>query len=309
MRTEIKEVQGIDWFDGAIMNCLWKGPRLRDILLEAGIDAILMHEKGYKGHVAFASYEKPCQDEAWYGGSVPLERCMDIDGDAILALEVYVPLVIKVTITNKFQMNGNPLTPAHGFPLRIIIPGVLGARSVKWLNRITLQLDHSSSFYQQYDYKILPPEATDTATAKNYWDRVPPMVFMPVNSIVGIPSSNSIVQLDGNGQVEIKGWAVPAGLHGPIRRVEVSTDGGATWTETHLDFGKYGGLETKERRKNVKWAWCLWKVNLKFEKGEGNRIVSRATDFGGNTQLEGGVWNLRGVGYNAWGEVKNITII
>jgi sulfite oxidase len=92
MRTEIKEVQGIDWSDGAIMNCLWKGPRLRDILLKAGIDDKMVSEKGYKGHVAFASYEKPCQDEAWYGGSVPLEMCMAIDGDAILALEVFFRL-------------------------------------------------------------------------------------------------------------------------------------------------------------------------------------------------------------------------
>jgi sulfite oxidase len=101
MRTEIKEVQGIDWYDGAIMNCLWKGPRLRDILLEAGIDNELMNEKGYRGHAAFASYEKPCQDESWYGGSVPLERCMRVDGEAILALEVLIFLHITYS---------NPLT-------------------------------------------------------------------------------------------------------------------------------------------------------------------------------------------------------
>jgi sulfite oxidase len=89
MRTELKEVQGIDWFDGAIMNCLWKGPRLRDVLLAAGVGNDMIGEKGYKGHVAFACYEKPCQDEPWYGGSVPLERCMRIDGEAILALEVF----------------------------------------------------------------------------------------------------------------------------------------------------------------------------------------------------------------------------
>jgi sulfite oxidase len=135
------------------------------------------------------------------------------------------------------------------------------------------------------------------------------MVDMPVNSIIGIPKSNSIVQLDSDGLVEIKGWAVPAGMHGPVRKVEVSVDGGATWTEAGLDFGKYGGLETEEKRRKVRWAWCIWTAKVKMEKGEGKRFVSRATDYGGNVQLETGVWNLRGVAYNAWGEVKNITAL
>jgi sulfite oxidase len=206
-------------------------------------------------------------------------------------------------------MNGKPLTPAHGFPLRVIIPGVLGARSVKWLNRVTLQLDHSPSFYQQRDYKILPPEAINSEIAKKYWNSIPPMVDMPVNSIVGTPKSNSTVHIDNDGFVEVRGYAVPAGKHGPVRKVEISIDGGATWLDASLDFGRYGGLNTEEMRKRVKWAWCLWTVKVKLEKGEGRSIVSRATDFGGNVQLQKGVWNLRGVAYNAWGEVKNITVV
>jgi sulfite oxidase len=206
-------------------------------------------------------------------------------------------------------MNGKPLTLAHGGPLRVILPGILGARSVKWLNRITLQLDHSSSFYQQRDYRVLPPEAVDSETAKKYWDRVPPMLDMPVNSIIGLPKSATTVETDDNGYVEVKGYAVPAGIHGPVRKVEVSIDGGKSWVQAELDYGKYGGLETEERRKKVRWAWCLWKVKAKLEKGEGKRIVSRATDCGGNTQPERGVWNLRGVGYNAWGEVKDLVVV
>jgi sulfite oxidase len=204
-------------------------------------------------------------------------------------------------------MNGKPLSPAHGYPLRVIIPGVLGARSVKWLNRITLQLDHSPSFYQQRDYKILPPEATDSIAAKKYWNSVPPMLDMPVNSIIGTPKSDSTIQLDSKGFVEVKGWAVPAGVHGPVQKVEVSVDGGANWTEASLDFGRFGGLETEEERRKVKWAWCLWTAKIKLEKGKDKKIVSRATDCGGNVQFASGVWNLRGVAYNAWGEVKNIT--
>lgn len=87
MRTKIKEVNGIDWFDGAVMNCVWRGPRLRDVLARAGVHDSLMTEKGYSGHAAFACHETPCQDDSWYGGSITLERAMLEDGDCILALE------------------------------------------------------------------------------------------------------------------------------------------------------------------------------------------------------------------------------
>lgn len=206
-------------------------------------------------------------------------------------------------------MNGQPLIPAHGGPLRAILPGILGARSVKWLNVITLQLDHSSSFYQQRDYRILPPQAVDSETAKKYWDTVPPMLDMPVNSIIGLPRSCTTIKADESGCVEVQGYAVPAGIHGPVRKVEVSTDGGESWVEAELEYGRYGGLESEERRRRIRWAWCLWKVRVNLGKGEGKRIVSRATDFGGNSQPEKGVWNLRGVGYNAWGEVKDLVVV
>ena len=85
MRTLLKEVSGIDWGDGAVMNCTWKGPRLKDILNEAVID--LLVEK--TGHVAFACYYTKVQEDDWYGGSIPLTRAMREDGDVILALEVW----------------------------------------------------------------------------------------------------------------------------------------------------------------------------------------------------------------------------
>ncbi|TLD35503.1 sulfite oxidase-like protein [Venturia nashicola] len=293
MRTKIKEVNGIDWFDGAVMNCVWRGPRLRDVLSRAGIQDLLMTEKGYIGHAAFACYETPCQDDTWYGGSITLERAMLEDGDCILALE----------------MNGEKLTPEHGAPIRSLCPGIAGARSVKWLNRITLQLQESPNFYQQRDYKILPPEATCVEEAKKYWHLCPSMMDMPINSIVGVPKSDSTVKVDDNHTIEVRGYAVPEGVHGPVVKVEVSADGGENWVTADLDYGGHGDLKTREGRRKIKWAWCLWHVRVNIEKGEGKRVVCRATDAGGNSQREDGVWNLRGVGYNAWGEVTGLTVI
>ena len=84
MRTLLKEVQGIDWGDAAVMNCKWKGPRLRDVLLQAGVTSNL--NQGL--YVAFSCYQVQCQEDDWFGSSVELKRCLDEDMDVILALEV-----------------------------------------------------------------------------------------------------------------------------------------------------------------------------------------------------------------------------
>ena len=84
MRTLLKEVDGIDWGDGAVMNCRWRGPRLRDVLNGAGVKVA----DPSKAHVAFACHATETQHEDWYGASIPLERGMLPEGDVVLALEV-----------------------------------------------------------------------------------------------------------------------------------------------------------------------------------------------------------------------------
>ena len=84
MRTFLREVNGIDWGDGAVMNCRWQGPRLRDVLLKAGVQDGSLD----KWHVAFASYHTEVQDASWYGASIELDRGLSKEGEVILALEV-----------------------------------------------------------------------------------------------------------------------------------------------------------------------------------------------------------------------------
>lgn len=88
MRTLLKEVQGIDWNDGAIMNCAWKGPRLKDILNDAGVEI----DDYSTGHVEFACYQTSCQEDEWYGASLELGRVMSDDAEILLALEVLITL-------------------------------------------------------------------------------------------------------------------------------------------------------------------------------------------------------------------------
>jgi sulfite oxidase len=87
MRTKLKEVHGLDWLDGAVMNCKWRGPRLRDVLLKAGLKEPEPEHCGSM-HVAFACHQLPCEDDEYYGGSIELWRAMSWDREVILALEV-----------------------------------------------------------------------------------------------------------------------------------------------------------------------------------------------------------------------------
>ncbi|OJD33382.1 sulfite oxidase [Diplodia corticola] len=285
MRTEMKEVSGLDWFDGAVMNCKWRGPRLRDVLLSAGVG----FAEAEAQHVAFACHQNPCQEDEWYGASVPLPRAMAEDADVLLALE----------------MNDAPLTPNHGFPVRIVTPGIAGARSVKWLDRITVQNHESPNHYQQRDYKILPPEVDSTDKAEGVWDRVPALQDMPVNSVIGVPANGSKLGRDTEGMIEVKGYALPGGSSGPVVRVEVSADEGKTWQDAEL----LGDEQYEEDGANLKWAWRLWRAKLKVEEGKGKMMLSRATDEGGNAQEERCQWNLRGCAYNGYGEVKHLEIV
>lgn len=274
MRTLLSEVQGLDWFDGAVMNCTWRGPLLRDVL------CLQPDLQDNELQVAFACNAVPCQDDDWYGASLPFRRVLETD--VMLALE----------------MNGEPLPHEHGAPVRVIAPGVAGARSVKWVDQISVQKGLSTNHYMHFDYKVLPPEARDSESAKPFWGVTPPVIEMPVNSVVAVPAEGSTVQTDAEGRVVCRGYAVPGGDDGPIVQVEVSGDGGETWVEATLIPGE---MESK-------WSWKLWEARIRVETGQGRTVLSRAVDSKGNEQPRYSQWNLRGVCYNGYGEVRNLTV-
>ncbi|KAJ5104350.1 hypothetical protein NUU61_001697 [Penicillium alfredii] len=284
MRMLLREVEGIDWGDAAVMNCKWRGPRIRDVLFRAGLRDDATHTcPGCEIHVAFACYQVRCQEDTWFGASVTLERCLREDGDAILALE----------------MNGATLSPNHGFPVRVVLPGIAGARWVKWLDRITVQSRESPNFYQQRDYKVLPPDAIDRASAEKYWSCTSPMYETPINSVIAVPGDDETVSVPASGMLEVKGYALPQAADGPVARVEVSGDEGLSWTEARLTGAS----------PDRKWCWVLWAAQVELSPGPGREIVSRATDAARNTQQEHSQWNLRGVGYSGYGRARNLTVV
>jgi len=180
--NQIRAVKGLNWAQGAIGNATWTGPRLRDVLLDAGIKE---HEDNEKLHIQFEGQDIDPSSTP-YGSSIPLSKALDPRSDIILA----------------HQMNGEVLTRDHGFPIRVIIPGTVGARWVKWLNRIDISEEESESHWQRNDYKSFSP-STD-------WDSVdfstaPAIQELPVTSVICQPQNGEVVVLDKDGNISLRG--------------------------------------------------------------------------------------------------------
>jgi sulfite oxidase len=108
---------------------------------------------------------------------------------------------------------------------------------VKWVDRIAVADKESPCFYQRRDFKILPLDAVNSETANKYWDSTQAMLDMPINSTVSSPVSDTTVSLDAAGYIEVRDYAVPHGDQGPVVRVQVSGDEGASWTDAEIEDG------------------------------------------------------------------------
>jgi sulfite oxidase len=266
-RRELIEVAPIPnelpWDSEAVSNAEWSGVPLREALAAAG-------PKSGALHVAFLGLDETERHghRFRFGGSVPLEKA--IHPEVLLA----------------DTMNGAPLPPTHGAPLRVVVPGYIGARSVKWLSRITLQETPSDNYFQTRAYRLFPasvgPDSVD-------WETGMMLGESPVNSVICSPVSGERLPA---GQVNVRGWALAGGGR-EIARVEVSADGGGTWTTAERGYCESG------------WTWCFWGVPLNLPPGE-HEILCRAFDAAAQTQPAhpSQVWNFKGYANNAWHRVK-----
>ena len=274
-----KAVKGLMWGTGAISNATWSGVKLCDVLKDHGVTGDEMN--GF--HVLFQGRDKDIEGVG-YEASIPLEVALDPNRDVLLA----------------FEMNGKELPIDHGYPIRVIVPGVIGARQVKWLNKIEVNKQESESFWQRKDYKIFNPskslENADTTKAMAVQD-------YPVQSAICAPMDGS--EVDRKGVLEVKGYALSGGGKN-IVRVDVSIDGGSEWMEAELMKPVHQGV-------NKSWAWSLWSINIPLEKvatnSGGLEVICKATDSSHNSQPESdrGIWNTRGLLENKWSRI-NLTL-
>jgi sulfite oxidase len=180
-------------------------------------------------------------------------------------------------------MNGQPLPPVHGAPLRVVVPGYIGARSVKWLERIEVRLTPWDGYFQQVVYRLLPEDGKPGPGAGT------PLGVVALNSEVLSPADGETVAA---GPLEVRGYAF-AGGERHVARVDVSLDGDAHWSQAELleDLGR--------------WAWRHWRITACLEPGE-HEILVRAWDSSAATQpeLEAALWNPKGYVNNARPHVR-----
>ena len=250
------------WLHEAVGTARWRGAPLQPLLDEAGVldggsDVLFVGlDRGMEGG-----------EEQSYARSVPLSEALR--EDVLLAYEI----------------NGVPLPPQHGFPLRLLVPGWYGMTSVKWLARITV-LDAPHDGYQMRDsYRVRQEEGEEGI----------PLARMQVRALMmppGIPEFLSRARIVEAGACVIRGrtWSGEAEVAG----VQVSTNGGETWAEAQLESSALG-----------LWAWRSWSFAWQAEPGE-HELCCRARDAAGNVQPLEPPWNLGGYANNA---VQRVAVI
>lgn len=165
---KFKSVSGDAWRVGAISNASWMGVGLGDVLRSVGV-----HDSPNM-HVAFAAHDDIEEEGEHFkfGVSIPLAKALAPESMLV------------------FQMNGQDLTAAHGFPLRVVIPGYAGVRSPKWLAAISVQDRPSDNHIQQKEYKLFPPDVTKQTVDLS---KEPFINDMPLNSAILMPSDDTTV--------------------------------------------------------------------------------------------------------------------
>ncbi len=241
------------WHHEAVGTAEWTGTPLKGLLEEAGLsprgrDVVFYgRDRGFSGGI-----------EHDYGRSLVPDKAL---GDDVLVV---------------WAMNGAPLLPQHGFPLRLVVPGWYGMASVKWLDRIDV-IDRPFDGYQQVGSYIYRERADDPGT---------PITTMRVKSLIvppGVPDVYTRRRLVERGRVELFGRAW-SGAGVPIEKVEVAIDG--QWQNARLapDIGRY--------------AWRGWRLHWEATPGE-HELMCRATDANGDVQPIAPRFDMSGFGNNA----------
>ena len=260
----VRPVSGDPWATGAIGCADWTGVSLADVL------ALADAETGDALHVAFTAADVCAPDDggAPYGVSIPMGKALH--PDTLVA----------------WAMNGEPLAPAHGFPLRLVVPGWAGVRSPKWLSAITVQDRPSHAYQQAGDYKLFPPDMRSDAIDLA---RGITIDAMPLNAAVSEPAPGAALPA---GHTTVRGYAVASDRG--IARVDLSGDGGRSWTQAIL-----------EDHGTPRWGWSFWHGAIDLPPGE-HEICVRAWDAAGQTQpaLPDDIWNCKGYLSAAWHRVR-----
>ena len=260
----VARTSGDPWGIGAIGNATWTGVSLIDVL----------HEQGIADDGRFVCFvaadDMAAGDEVVrYGVSISMEKARD--PDVLLA----------------WAMNGELLSPEHGAPLRLIVPGYAGMRSIKWLTHVAVTDQPSDAPIQAHDYKLFPASVRSAEEAD--WTQGLTIDLLPVNSAICVPADGDVLS---ERRVTIQGYAMA--YDRGVSRVEISIDDGKSWEQADL-----------ERGDGTRWAWTRWRLQAQLVTGT-NKLIVRAVDTSGQGQPEhpAQVWNFAGYSASAWHRIE-----
>ena len=235
------KVKGVQWGLGGVGNAEWTGVALSILLDRAGVKPSareIILEGTDRGK---PEDPKSPASEFNFARSIPLEKACDV----LLA----------------YKMNDVDLPPENGFPVRAIVPGWYAVASIKWLQRIIVTDKPFNGYYQTLDYALWEKRGGNTELV--------PLSEMQTKAEIAGPTEGETVSANSNVCVHGAAWTG----NGEITKVELSADGGSTWTEAKL---------LDESKPN---AWRLWEFNWKTPARSGRAIlIARATDSKGRTQ-------------------------
>jgi DMSO/TMAO reductase YedYZ molybdopterin-dependent catalytic subunit len=237
------------WLLEAVGTAEWTGTPLGPILEEAGL-------ADGASEVVFTGLDRGIQGEVEHDYERSLSLAEALRDEVLLA----------------WAINGQPLPPQHGFPLRLLVPSWYGMTHVKWLRRITVVSEPFQGWQQAVAYHVRSSEDEQGTPVTRILPRslmVPP----------GIPDFFTRARLLAPGRCELEGRAWSGTP--PVTRVEVSTDGGETWADAHV------------AEPVAAFAWQGWTFRWDAEPGE-HVLCCRATDEGGRTQPAEPQWNHDG---------------
>ncbi|ETN43344.1 uncharacterized protein HMPREF1541_02503 [Cyphellophora europaea CBS 101466] len=233
----------------------------------------------------------------YYGTSVKLNWVMDPNKGIMLS----------------YKMNGEMLRPDHGKPLRAVIPGQIGGRSVKWLKKLIITAEPSDNWYHIYDNRVLPTMVSPEESANNekWWkDERYAIYDLSTNSTICYPQHEEQLCLKGTPDMyRAKGYAYSGGGR-RITRVEISLDKGKNWRLANIDYAEDKYRETEKQlfggRVDMSWrescfCWCFWTLDIpKHELAGAKDIFVRAMDESMNVQPRDMYWSVLGMMNNPW---------
>lgn len=213
-----------------------------------------------------------------------------------------------------YMMNGEMLRPDHGKPLRAVIPGQIGGRSVKWLKKLIVTAAPSDNWYHIYDNRVLPTMISPELSANEpkWWlDERYAIYDLSTNSAIAFPAHEErLCLLVGPERYRAKGYAYGGGGR-RVTRVELSLDKGQSWRLADIDYPEDRYREIPEQmlyggRLDMSWrescfCWCQWSLEFSVsELANAKDIVVRAMDESMNIQPKDMYWSVLGMMNNPW---------